>query len=153
VVFYFPYCKSRFFCPKKAMRRLATTSKKVAAMQFDSLNDALLACVNASGGAKVVGPVFWPELLVDAAARKLCDWLNPDQPHKLSQEQVLLIFRKAKEAGYHDGMVYFCAHSGYSTPVPVEPRDELADLQRKILAMSEQLNKAMDCLAAIQRGA
>lgn len=35
-------------------------------MHFDSINEALIACVKAAGGSKTVGGSLWPEELTDA---------------------------------------------------------------------------------------
>lgn len=97
---------------------------------MDTLNDALIACIKAVGGSKQVGPLLWPEKAPDAAQRLLLDCLNEDRPAKLSPEQVLLILRMARAKGFHGGMNFIAGELGYGTPVPMEPRDEVADLMR-----------------------
>jgi hypothetical protein len=97
---------------------------------MESLNDALIACITAAGGSKQVGPALWPEKAPESAQRMLLDCMNEDRPAKLSPEQVLLVLRLARAKGYHDGMNFIAADLGYGTPVPVEPRDEVADLMR-----------------------
>lgn len=97
---------------------------------MESLNDALIACITAAGGSKQVGPLLWPEKAPESAQRMLLDCMNEDRPAKLSPEQVLLVLRLARSKGYHDGMNFIAADLGYGTPVPVEPRDEVADLMR-----------------------
>jgi hypothetical protein len=99
----------------------------------ETLNDALIACVKACGGSKQVGPVLWPEKAPDAAQRALLDCLNEDRPAKLSPEQVLLILRLARSKGCHQGMDFIATELGYAPPVPVEPRDEVAELQRQFI--------------------
>lgn len=100
---------------------------------MESFNDALVVCVKACGGTKQVGALLWPEKAPDAAQRALLDCLNEDRPAKLSPEQVLLILRLARSKGCHDGMEFITAELGYSPPVPVEPRDEIAELQRQFI--------------------
>lgn len=97
---------------------------------METLNDALIACIKAVGGSKQVGPVLWPEKAPEAAQRMLLDCLNEDRPAKLSPEQVLLVLRIARAKGCHDGINFIAADLGYGTPVPIEPRDEVADLMR-----------------------
>ena len=94
-------------------------------------NKALEAVVRALGGSKVVAPRLWPDKTVIAAQTLLCDCLNDDRPAKLDFGQVLYILRMAKERGIHDGMEYVCTELGYAAPQPIEPRDELAELQRQ----------------------
>lgn len=118
---------------------------------MEGLNDALIECVKACGGSKQVGGVLFPEFAPDQAQRKLLDCLNPERPHKLSPEQTLLLLRLARRAGCHVGIEFICADLGYSTPAPIEPRDEVAELQRQVvasLAGLESLTKRMEAAAA-----
>lgn len=102
---------------------------------LENINDALIECVKAIGGSKLVGPRLWPEKDVDGAQRYLLDCLNPDRPnHKLSPEHVVLILRIAREKGCHIGIHFLCETLAYSEPHPIEPKDELADLLRQYLA-------------------
>jgi len=100
----------------------------------ESVNEALRAAVAAIGGAKAVGPLLWPHKPVDEAARALLDALNPERPHKLDPEQTLFLLRKAREAGFHVAMEFIAAEAGYTKPSPIEPLDELAQLQRDFIA-------------------
>ncbi len=98
--------------------------------EFDSINEALVACVKACGGSKVLGPKLWPEKAPEAAQRLLLDCLNDDRPAHLTPEQTLLVLREARSHGFHEGMHFLASTLGYSEPTPVDPRDELADLLR-----------------------
>ena len=110
--------------------------------EYESLNNALIACVKAAGGSSRVGPKLFPEKLADAAQRALLDHLNPERPAKLSPEQVLLIMRLARERGCHDGINYIADQLGYAEPTPIEPKDELADLIRQYIAKKDEGTKA-----------
>ena len=109
-----------------------------------SLNSVLDEVVKALGGAKQVGPLLWPERVPEDAQRKLLDCLNEDRPMHLKPEQVLFILRMARAKGVHAGFEYMAASLGYAPPVPVEPRDEVAELQRQFVAATQ----AMAALAA-----
>lgn len=110
---------------------------------MDSLNEALVACVKAAGGSANVGPKLWPEKPRDAAQRLLLDCLNDDRPAKLSPEQVLLVLRLAREKGFHGGINFIAADLGYGTPVPMDPKDEAADLMRQYIeSVAEQRRTA-----------
>lgn len=111
---------------------------------MESLNDALIACIKAAGGSKQVGPLLWPEKAPDSAQRALLDCLNEDRPAKLSPEQVLLILRLARAKGYHDGMNFIAADLGYGTPVPIEPRDEAADLMRQYIEAAAEMKRTAE---------
>jgi hypothetical protein len=106
---------------------------------MESLNEALIACITAAGGSKQVGPLLWPEKAPDSAQRLLLDCMNEDRPAKLSPEQVLLVLRLARAKGFHDGMNFIAGDLGYGTPIPVEPRDEAAELQRQFVAAMDSI--------------
>lgn len=116
----------------------------------ESFTDALIACVKALGGSKRTGPMLWPDLAPDAAQRKLLDCLNDDRPHQLNPNQVLLVLRRAREAGCHAGMEYLSAALSYAPPVPVEPQDEADELRRQVLDMGRTLQDALARLARIE---
>ena len=104
-----------------------------------TLTAVLVECVKAAGGSKVVGAKLWPEKLVEQAQRLLLDCLNDDRPHQLKPDQVLLIGALARDCGCHALMNHFAARLRYDTPVPREPRDQAAELQRAfVLAVAQQ---------------
>lgn len=111
---------------------------------MESLNQALIACITAAGGSKKVGPLLWPEKLQDAAQRALLDCMNEDRPAKLSPEQVLLILRLARAAGFHEGMNFIAGDLGYGTPVPIEPKDEAADLMRQYIEAAAEMKRTAE---------
>lgn len=117
---------------------------------MESFNDALIACVKACGGSKQVGPALWPEKAPDAAQRALLDCLNEERPAKLAPEQVLLILRLARAKGCHEGMDFIATELGYAPPVPIEPRDEMAELQRQFI---EAVHAQAELARRIERAA
>lgn len=110
---------------------------------MESLNHALVECVKASGGSSIVGPKLWPEKPRDAAQRLLLDCLNEERPAKLSPEQVLLVLRLARAKGHHGGIAFILADLGYAPSAPIEPRDEVAELQRQFIEASEHIAESM----------
>ena len=107
----------------------------------ESLADALRECVQACGGMKTVGVLLWPEKAADIAGRLLGDCLNDAKREKLSPEQVLLLLRLARERGCHAGMHYIARDVGYSDPMPIEPEDERARLQREFIEASKHFTR------------
>lgn len=99
--------------------------------EFETLNDALVECVKAAGGSKTVGHKMWPEKTVDAAQRHLLNCLAEGRAERLTPDQALFVARLAREAGCHAYMQYVAASLLYQTPVPREPAQELAELQRQ----------------------
>lgn len=108
-------------------------------MSSESLNSALVEVVKALGGSKQVGPLLWPERAPDEAQRKLLDCLNDDRPAHLKPDQVMLLLRMAHAKGVHAGFEYMAASLGYAPPVPIEPRDEVAELQRQFVAATQTM--------------
>ena len=80
---------------------------------YEGPEDALRAAIQALGGAKVVGPMVWPDKSVDSAARQLLDCTNAGRNEKLEIGQIMLILRKARDAGFHSAMSWFCDQLGY----------------------------------------
>jgi hypothetical protein len=119
-------------------------------MAYESLNEALIGCVKALGGSKQVGPQLWPEKAPDSAQRMLLDCLNDERAAKLSPEQVLLILRLARSKGHHDGVAFILSDLGYAAPVPVDPRDEAAELQRQFMGV---MGKAEELVQRMERAA
>lgn len=97
------------------------------------VNEALIATVKALGGSKQVAPLLWPTKTPDAAQRLLLDCLNEDRPAHLTPDQVIFILFLARNRGIHIGLQAICGHLGYADPVPIEPKDEAAQLQREYI--------------------
>lgn len=109
----------------------------------ESLEDALRAAVAALGGFKKVGAAMRPELVADRAGNWLRDCLTDGRREVLDPPQVLWLMRAARQAGYHGVMTYLSRECGYCDPMPLEPEDERAHLQR-------QFNESVRVLAQIQ---
>lgn len=122
------------------------------ALFHESLNDALRDVVQALGGTKKIGAMMRPEKTPDEAARWISDCLNPDRREKFDPEQVLWLLREGRKIGCHSGMHYLCAESGYSPAQPVEPKDELAELQRNFIEASKHLSHMADRIERITGG-
>ena len=102
-------------------------------------NEILVECIKAAGGSKAVAPLLWPEKMADAAQRLLLDCMNEDRPAHLTPDQAVLVMRMARAKGCHLGMEYLAESLGYGKPVPVEPRDENAELQRQFIAATSDM--------------
>jgi len=100
---------------------------------YEDIYEALRAAVQAAGGAKVVGPKLWPAKPVPEAQRALLDALNRDRERKLDPEEQLQVLRLGRDAGFHGGVRFICEYLGYTMPQPVDPKDELSELQRRFI--------------------
>ena len=117
---------------------------------FDTINDALTSTVNNLGGFKKVGPALRPELPIDQAAGWLLDCLNPARREKLAPEQVLLILRMARQAGFHAAMNFLAFDTGYKA-APVDPDTQEQELQQRFVDAVEGLTAIQAQLQRIQR--
>lgn len=117
---------------------------------MESLNDALIDAVRVLGGSKQVGPLLWPEKTPDAAQRLILACLNEDRPEHLTPEQMAMILRMCKAKGHHAAFSFLSADIGYSRPVPIEPRDESAELMRQVIESQKLLAKQMARLESLQ---
>jgi hypothetical protein len=118
-------------------------------VMYESLNEALIDCVRAAGGSKVVGNKVWPEKTIDAAQRHLLNCLNEGKAERLTPEQTLLVARMARDHGCH-AYASFVAHAlSYAEPIPVEPHDEADELRRQVLEMGRSLQTALERLDQI----
>lgn len=120
-------------------------------MTNDSITESLIDCVKAAGGSKVVGHRLWPEVAADAAQRKLLDCLNGERPAHLTPDQMLLVLRLARERGCHAGMAFIAASLGYAEPVPIEPKDEAAELQRQYIEAARAMAKIAERIESLHR--
>lgn len=117
---------------------------------FDSVNDALSSAVTALGGFKKVGPALRPELPIDQAAGWLRDCLNAGRREKLAPEQVLLILRMSREAGYHAAMNFVAFDTGYKA-APVDRQTQEQELQQRFVDAVDGLTAIQAQLQRIQR--
>lgn len=114
---------------------------------YESAEEALKACVSALGGAKVVGAALFPDKTIDNARDYLLACLNHDRPEKLSYSQIIYIFAKAKDAGFHAGFNYFAGACQYAA-TPVDPEDEKLHLQRDYVNAVQHISKLTEKLQA-----
>jgi len=117
----------------------------------ETINDALSELVKELGGAKQVGPLLWPDKTFEAAHRLLLDCLNEERPARLAPEHLMRLFAMGKKKGVHTGMQYLAQALGYAQPVPIEPKDEAADLTRKVLEAVPQLLEMVSRIQQLQQ--
>jgi len=123
------------------------------AAEFDGINEALVGAVKALGGSKAVGAQLWPDLAPDQAQRKLLDCLNPERPAHLTPEQTVLVLRLARRKGYHAAVGWLLDELGYAPTTPVEPVDQVAELQRQFIEAAGVLAQLGERINALQQPA
>ncbi len=117
-------------------------------MTYETLNDALIDCVKACGGSKVVGAALWPAKGVEVAQRQLLACLNPDRNEKLSPDELLFILSMSRAKGCHAGINHIANVTSYAEPVPVSKEDAADQLKREFI---EATNKLAAMAQQIQR--
>lgn len=134
------------------MQPVPTSSQIPIPECFDSMEDALKAVVMALGGFKKVG-VAMRGADFNGDAEKAADWLRKclqgDRREQLHLAHVQWLLREAKRAGFHAAMDYFAGTVEYKAQ-PVDAEQQVRDLQERIAAGVEGLNKAMQQLASLQ---
>lgn len=108
---------------------------------YESINDALDAAVKACGGAKVVACRLWPDKTPEAAHRLLLACLNEGRDEKLGPDQVMFVLKIARERGFHGAINFLARDAGYADPMPIEPEDERARLQREFIEAQRAMQK------------
>lgn len=110
---------------------------------YESLYEALKEIVRMHGGNKPVGGLLWPQKTPEAARNLLSNCLDGSRPEKLDPEQVMLLLKMGREKNCHAAMNYIARETGYADPLPIEPDNERARLQREFI----EAQKAMQALA------
>jgi hypothetical protein len=124
-------------------------------MQQDTLfheriEDAISAVANALG-RKRIACELWPDKTERDAQTLLDHCLNADRRERLSPSQVMFIARKGREKGLHSIVQYMARELGYCEPLPVNPEDEKAKLQREFIESTNQLSRLADRITSLDR--
>lgn len=119
----------------------------------ESITDAIRDSVQAIGGNKKLGALMYPDLPVDQAAGRVRDCLNPDRREHFTPEQMMMIARLAKASGNHTIMEFLAIELGYLKPVPIDPENEIARLQREFVQATQSLHNMASRIEAISANA
>lgn len=121
-----------------------------SALFYESLTDAIKEAVRVCGGTKVVACQLWPEKSPDAAGRSLADCLNEHREARLSPDQLMMVARLARARGCHSILSYMAQETGYAAPIPVEPKDEAADLKRQYIESAKQMMRMAERIERLE---
>lgn len=105
--------------------------------------EAIRATVQSLGGFKRVGSDMKPDLAVDAAGRWLADCCNAEKREKLSPTELSYLRRRARQANVHVLAAFEMRDAGYGDPLPIEPEDERAALQRDFIQQTRSLERML----------
>lgn len=105
----------------------------------ESVEDALGATINAIGGFKKVSCDLWPTMKMATAYSRLKACLDETKNEKLTPGEIEMLVRAGREQGVHYYMRYMAQACGYHEPIPAEPEDEKAILQRDYIAAAKSM--------------
>lgn len=115
---------------------------------WESIYDALRACVHVLGGFKKVGPMMRPTF--GDAAQWLRNCVNAEHPQKLDPEQVMWLLGAACHAGFHDAKHWFDRSTHYQPTPPAAVEAQLANALKQIQAQRRNADEAERVLTAIK---
>lgn len=119
------------------------------ALFHESITDAMREVILALGGLKAVASRMRPEMPPDHAGRWLADCLSAERREKLSPDQVLWLGREGRRIGCHALAYYLCRDLGYADPVPIDPDDEKARLEREFIEAAKSMQAMADRLTRL----
>lgn len=120
------------------------------AMFFERMEDALGAVVERCGGRKKFACEMFPDKAARDAHNLLDAMLNPERREKFSPSQVLYVARRGREVGCHAVMQFICREAGYDDPVPINPDEQQAELQRSFVEAVSRLEQIQAQLKNVQ---
>lgn len=117
---------------------------------FENVEQALSQCVQALGGAKVVGHMFWADKPMEDARTLLLNCLNPSRKEKLDYTQVMFLFREAKNVGCYAPYQWYSGEIGFDAR-PITKAEEVDRLTSVVEQSTKTLSVALAQLERIQR--
>ncbi len=118
---------------------------------FEGVEQVLSACVQALGGAKVVGSKLWPDKSVEDARTLLLNCMNTSRKEKLDYTQIMYLFREAKQVGCYAPFSWFARECEFEAR-PITKAEEVDRLTSVIEQSSKALAASVAALERIQRG-
>jgi hypothetical protein len=89
-------------------------------------------------------------MAADKAGNWLNDCLNTSKRDKLDIEQFLFVLKEARKVGCHAAMKFIADECSYHKPEPIEPLDEMAELQKAFMASVAQNRKILERMERMQ---
>lgn len=120
------------------------------ALWFEDIFDAIRADSIAIG-PKILAGLLWPEKPIEQAARLLADCLNRDRSQRLTPEQLQLVIREARNVGSYCTISFMCDDANMTRPLPVEPEDEKARIQRAVVTAAADLKQMIERLEKLSK--
>ncbi len=110
----------------------------------DSIFDAIGCAVQAIGGAKRAAALLWPSMKPETAYTRLRHCLTEEFPEKLAPDEVMLLMRRARDAGDHSIIQYLGLELGYEVR-PFDPNEAKARAKKaRKTALLAELSRLME---------
>ncbi len=121
-----------------------------APLFVEDVSDAYRATVQRLGGFKKVGAELRPELDPEKAGEWLRNCLDRGRREVLNPDYCLEVKRMARQAGCHIIEAYEHDYLGYRAPEPIEPVDEIAELQKAFIQSVDDNKRLLERLEQAQ---
>jgi hypothetical protein len=112
------------------------------ALFHETIYDAIGEDIAAIGGFKVVAGKLWQAESPTTASAKLRNMVNPEQPHKLAPDELLMIKRLAKDVGSFATITFESRELSFDITW-INAADEAARTHQRCLDLLEQVHKEM----------
>lgn len=109
----------------------------------DDFDAAMKTLVQALGGVSKVAQDLRPTVNDKRAATWLSNALDPDRDEKLSSSDYVYLLREGRRRGIHVATAYLLREIGYHDPVPKDPVDERAELEKAFIRAKEDFARIM----------
>lgn len=116
----------------------------------ERIEDAISAVIDRCGGRKAFACELYPDKPPRDAHNLLDACLNPERREKLAPSQLLFVMKRGRSSDCHDLALFLMRESGYSDPLPVDPEDEVAKMQREFIDATRRLTSLAAKIEATQ---
>lgn len=107
----------------------------------ETIEEAIDEVAKACGGRKQFAAEMWPSRPVREAHNRFDACLNPERAEKFDPVDLLYIMRRGRKVGCHSLIWFMARDAGYTDPLPVEPEDERAKLQREYIEATRTMQR------------
>lgn len=119
----------------------------------ERIEDAIASVIDRCGGRKVFACDMYPDKPQRDAHNLVDACLNPERREKFAPSQLMYIMKRGRQVGCHDLALFMARDAGYADPVPIEPEDEVAKLQRDFVEATKALGQMAARIEQINTGA
>jgi len=118
----------------------------------ERIEDAIAAVADTIG-RKRVACELWPDKSERDALNLFDACVNPERREKLAPSQVVFVAKLGRARGLHAIVQYLARELCYADPVPIEPEDEKAKLQREYIEAARHISRMAERIEHLERPA